>query len=433
MPTAIQHSLLTLLFMITLISDHVLLPHQADWSQQPELRNAWHSSVDASLLGIENRKSFRDAWRELRYLITPYNHVERARLEARVGAGMKSGRVAVPIWDRGWRLASNSTSSLITLNTSAHGLVPLDWIFLHASDPASYDRWDAVLVKSTSGTAISITSLTNSYLMGEWVRPMLFGRLVAEKFVMLNRTRGQFPVMLFSQRTVRGAVYDSFDLYNSGTVAAPLSAGEAWSGPWVLATPAIAIEPDPYDNFESYTAALVTDPLTGGPGWYLGWVLAGAFSLELPVMYDDFESYSTGAVGSPLNGGDNWDDAWVLGDAATLEPPSPSYDNFETYTAGAIGSPLADGDKWDGAWVLGDASTLEPPGPPYDDFESYGTGTISSPLDGGEFWDDEWVLGNAESLEPPGPHYDNFESYSTGSIGSPLNAGENWDGNWVLG
>ena len=86
---------------ITLVSDHVLIPHQADWTNTPDLQRIWRSNVDKSLANEEDRLSVRqNAWKRLSYQVLPFNHVEHSRFQVRMREAHKRGKIVVPFFGR---------------------------------------------------------------------------------------------------------------------------------------------------------------------------------------------------------------------------------------------------------------------------------------------------------------------------------------------
>jgi hypothetical protein len=183
----------------TLIDGHVLIPHEAEWSEPPSIQKRNRGDVSASLLGLEDRKSFGEGpWIELRYIIQPFDHVERARLADRLRAARKLGAAAVPYWSKGVKYSGVAGANL-TVAIAGHGFTAGQFVFVQHPDPARYDTWDAREILSVAGAVLTLASApTNSYPTSAWVRPLLFGKPTPDTFPMLNRNRGRFPVAILA-------------------------------------------------------------------------------------------------------------------------------------------------------------------------------------------------------------------------------------------
>jgi hypothetical protein len=224
---------------ITTIDSHVVLPHQADWSEQPRVTRIWRSNVAQAQNGAEDRVSVRgNAWLQLSYAVKPFNHVERARFDDRMRAGMKAGGLAVPHWGKGMQLASavSAAATTITLDRVAHNITVGKHILIQRSVPATFDTWDVRLVTNVSSATLTLSSgLTNGYPAGTFVWPVLFGKPITEGFTALNTARGRYPVKVqFDQRQINAFAHDDFEDYELGPITADLEGGNGWAGPWVF-------------------------------------------------------------------------------------------------------------------------------------------------------------------------------------------------------
>lgn len=224
---------------MTTINDHVLLPHQADWTKQPDLTRAWRSNVDQAMGGDEDRLTVRlEAWMTLRYQAHPWDHVERARFDVRYRSALKAGKMAVPLWGRGVVLADEATQEQqqIVLSRANHGFDVAKYIFIQTQVPAEYDVWDLCLVDSVSGARLTLAAgLTHGYPAGTRVWPILFGKPLTDTFEQRNASRAIYQVGIqFDGRQINASAYDNFESYPLGEIIQPLSGGSGWAGPWVL-------------------------------------------------------------------------------------------------------------------------------------------------------------------------------------------------------
>lgn len=220
------------------IDGHVLLPHQANWNDMPNSDRLWRSSVDNALGGDEDRLSVRgSAWRQLRYQVESFNHIERARFDDRMREALKAGKIAVPWWGKGVPLAGDveAESINIVLRRTDHGFAEGDYVFIQSTTPSQFELWDVKTVQSISGAQLVVDEpMDNSY--GERtarVWPLLFGRPASEPYRIRNVSQGSYSVtVLFDQREVPPVAYDNFLSYDVGE-AGTLNGGEGWSGAWV--------------------------------------------------------------------------------------------------------------------------------------------------------------------------------------------------------
>lgn len=224
---------------ITTVSDHILLPHQADWTKRPTLERLWRSGVDTALSGAEDRASVRPAaWMKLTFQVLPFNHIERARFDDRMRAALKAGKIAVPLWSRPVKLSEAAASGHAQLNLvrSNHGIEAGKYVLVQPDVPASFDTWDLCLVDSVSGARLNLAAgISNDYEAGTFCWPLLFGKPIPDKFQTLNPARGRYSVSVqFDQRQINAFAFDNFESYDLGEVTDPLSGGDGWAGPWVL-------------------------------------------------------------------------------------------------------------------------------------------------------------------------------------------------------
>lgn len=224
---------------LTEVDDHILLPHQADWTRTPTVERLWRGEVVKGLTGDEDRSSVRrNPWKVLKYQLAPWNHVERARFDDRMRAALRIGKACAPHWGRGTKLAAavSAAGTSLTLERTTHGLSAGNFVFIQTCVPADYDSWDVALLDAVSGVTLTLAGgLTNGYPAGTFVWPLLFGRPTAEDQNLRNSARLRCEVsLLFDQRQINAAAEDPFEDYDLGDVLTPLAGGTGWSGDWVL-------------------------------------------------------------------------------------------------------------------------------------------------------------------------------------------------------
>lgn len=226
---------------ITKVLDHYLIPHQADWREQPHLRRMWKGEVETSLSGQEDRSVIRPTpWRRLSFRIFPYNQVERYRCETRLREGKKAGKVAVPEWGKGVRIDANAAigATSLTLSRTSHGFAVGDYLLVHSLEAASFDSWDLVLVQVVSGATLTIApALVNAHPAGDYAWPLFYGKPLDDKFAMWNSARARFQVTVqFDGFNEYYFAEDDFESYAVGSAPGSMTGGEGWSGAWVTGT-----------------------------------------------------------------------------------------------------------------------------------------------------------------------------------------------------
>lgn len=224
---------------ITEVADHILLPHIADWTRKPTLERIWKTGLEASLGGSEDRASVRhEAWMKLTYQVLPYGHVERARFDDRMRAGLKAGKLCVPLWGKGVPLSEEATTGHAQLNLvrSNHPFTAGKYAIIQSQVPAEFDTWDLCLVDSVSGARLNLTGqISHDYPAGTYVWPLLFGKPIPDKFDPINTGRTRYSVAVqFDGRQINAVAADDFESYELGDVNTPLSSGVGWAGEWVL-------------------------------------------------------------------------------------------------------------------------------------------------------------------------------------------------------
>jgi hypothetical protein len=168
--------------MIT-INGHTLLPHQADWSTEPDWENDWQSGVGTGVLGNEQRSAFRALpLHTLSYLITPASLQESCRLDARVDQATKSGLAAVPYFGMGSALTApvNAGGNALAIADAVNpwAWAAGDYAILLGLDDTQYD---VVQVAGVAGNMLNLAGVLTFNWNPAWVRPLLFGKFSAQQ------------------------------------------------------------------------------------------------------------------------------------------------------------------------------------------------------------------------------------------------------------
>ena len=162
--------------MVTLVNNHVLFPHPADWRTRPEWSRRWENEITDAVTGAETRRALRSQPRvSLAFTITPRTIDERARLSDRVLAATKSGLACAPYHGRAASLDADGSGTEITVRAGRTWAVG-DYIFLRASDD-SYEVRQLTAVNLAAGiwTLEFADALTAEYPAGAFVWPLIFG------------------------------------------------------------------------------------------------------------------------------------------------------------------------------------------------------------------------------------------------------------------
>lgn len=95
-----------LIMSVELINDCVVLPESVNWKDRVAWSRRWDTQIVPGVTGGEERSSGRVApLQTLEYSVTTFSIPERARLNARILAGLKSGRAVCPFWGRGQQIS----------------------------------------------------------------------------------------------------------------------------------------------------------------------------------------------------------------------------------------------------------------------------------------------------------------------------------------
>lgn len=173
--------------MITLVNNHVLLPHAADWSEEPETKRVWQTETSEALPGSETRQALRAvARRGLSFSFTAHSQEERSRFDARWDAAQVSGLACAPFFGRGSTLAADAAAgdSAVTVELpGAWAWQAGDYVALVNSDT----MFDAVKVTGVAAGVLTLeTPLDNDWPEGWTAWPLIFGMLTSDKATVLT-------------------------------------------------------------------------------------------------------------------------------------------------------------------------------------------------------------------------------------------------------
>jgi len=165
------------------VNGYVLFPHNGWATGQPlKWSRTWQTGVATGISGAEQRSALR-AWprHKLGCTLVAASLQERARLDARVDAALKTGYACLPFFGKGCALsaAARAGAQSLTLQT----VTPWPWAtgdyaILFADD----ETFDVVQVTSVVGTtlAFSLQPLAFSWSSGSIAWPLLFGKFTAD-------------------------------------------------------------------------------------------------------------------------------------------------------------------------------------------------------------------------------------------------------------
>ena len=172
--------------MITLVNNHVLIPHAADWASSPSMDSEWQTQFSEALPGSEIRQALRaQCRRTLSFMFTATTIQERARFDARWDAAAKSGLAAVPFFGRSCTLsdAASETDESITVAPGGWDWAVGDYIVLMNGD----QMVDCHAIASVAGDTLTLeTALNHDWPADFIVRPVFFGKFSAEKSPVLT-------------------------------------------------------------------------------------------------------------------------------------------------------------------------------------------------------------------------------------------------------
>ena len=166
---------------LTLLNDHVLLPHRPNWKTDPQWSRAWQTQVAAGVTGAESRTAVRVAPRlTLKWLVSPQDLQEQSQLDDRIRFALKSGQACTPYWGRG-----QASQELFTFQIFVDESWPWavgDYFFVMSPTART---WQVATVNYLDLRAPGLlelqppTPFDEVYPKGTLIWPLLFGELQA--------------------------------------------------------------------------------------------------------------------------------------------------------------------------------------------------------------------------------------------------------------
>lgn len=192
--------------MITTVNNHVLFPHLADWSTQPDTSRQWQTEISDGLPGSELRQAMRAASRRsLAFTFTAHSLEERTRFDARWDAALKIGLACSPFFGRSCVLdaAADAEDLSIEVSPGAWTWAVGDYVCLILND----ETFDVAKITNVAGTVLTLeTALDFAWLEGARVWPLIFGKLQAETsapFTSWHQSLSLRITQLVSERTAQ--------------------------------------------------------------------------------------------------------------------------------------------------------------------------------------------------------------------------------------
>jgi hypothetical protein len=185
---------------VTTIAGHVLFPHRPDWRTRVDWTRTWDTVIRDSVVGTEQRLAMRPRGRVgLKFRFMAFDDVEHHLFQDRLREALKVGRIAVPFFGRGIRLAQsvNSGVSLLPITEEPNwewSAADILWI----GHPVSslWNTWETVELTEFpgDGTAVLAAPTANQYPAGTRVYPLLYGRADMADAELLDDWRGAYTV-----------------------------------------------------------------------------------------------------------------------------------------------------------------------------------------------------------------------------------------------
>lgn len=179
--------------MLSTVNNHILFPHQANWTNPPEWSRRWETEIADAVTGAESRAALRShPLVSLAWTVTPWSLQEQAQLDDRIRAAKKSGKACAPFWGRASVLqtACNASTAVVqgTHWTWSSGN---SIFFLDASNPAN-PIFRVRQITNVSGQTLTLdASVAHTFPAGSLVYPLLFGKFECEEISVETSRRSE--------------------------------------------------------------------------------------------------------------------------------------------------------------------------------------------------------------------------------------------------
>jgi hypothetical protein len=199
---------------LRLLNDHVFFPHAANWLQLPRSSRALDTGIVTALDGSEERQAhIGDTKNSLSFLIDPFDLRERALLEERILAALKSGKAACPHLGKARVCEVTDAVCLV----SGAGLAIGDFLYF-LGEGLGEEQWELAEIAGIAGDVVTLTaplSTINDQLITQtW--PIFYGSLKVENLTAVTGSRG--PITLNFVPPVDVAAAQPDDCSTGGTV-----------------------------------------------------------------------------------------------------------------------------------------------------------------------------------------------------------------------
>jgi hypothetical protein len=193
---------------VTTINGFVLVPHVPNWAGAAAAKRVWETEIAEALPGSETRQALRAVpRRQVTFSVTTNNLEERVRLEARMDAAKVSGLACAAMHGRSCLLGTtaNAGTASLALSQTAWTWAVGDYAILILND-TTFDL-QKVTGLSNGGMTLGLAgNLTNKWIAGNLVWPVIFGAFTSDKESALTTHHGNVKLTiaeLTSSRSVQ--------------------------------------------------------------------------------------------------------------------------------------------------------------------------------------------------------------------------------------
>ncbi|MCL5099275.1 MAG: hypothetical protein M1608_17420 [Candidatus Omnitrophica bacterium] len=156
------------------INDCIIFGDPLDWSDPPRLTRSWATKIAGGVNGSEDRSVCRTTpLQRLEFSVLSWSIQDRAQLNARIEAALKSGRAVCPLWPRPQRLPSDTPIVDQVTTLGAWTWSPGDLAFFVRPD--TYEV--VVLDAETTGQTLHWQDALKGNYTGHAVYPAIAGTL----------------------------------------------------------------------------------------------------------------------------------------------------------------------------------------------------------------------------------------------------------------